>query len=77
MKPSIFIDAPDMEYILKAPDMDILPKRGELLRLNESVYSVAAVEWSFEVVHKSVLSPRAVIYLEKEGVLEIIDTTIN
>ena len=57
--------------------MEILPKRGELLRLNESVYSVAAVEWSFEVVNKSVLSPRAIVYLEKEGILEIIDTTIN
>ena len=77
MKPSIFIDAPDIDHILKAPDMEILPKRGELLRLNESVYSVAAVEWSFEVVNKSVLSPRAIVYLEKEGILEIIDTTIN
>ena len=77
MKPSIFIDAPDIDNILKAPDMEILPKTGELLRLNESVYSVAAVEWSFEVVNKSVLSPRAIVYLEKEGILEIIDTTIN
>ena len=70
MKPKVYIDAPDIEVPLTAPNLVTLPRRGDVLRLNGVRYTVLSIEWAFETTSEMALSPRVVIYTEPDTLLK-------
>lgn len=70
MKPKVYIDAPDIDVPLTTPNLAVLPRRGDVLRLNGARYTVLSVEWAFETANNMALSPRVMIYTEPDTLVK-------